>query len=189
MRANAGFWLVDQNPFSLPEPPRWWQQRVLAYDKMLRLIPSQTEACYRLCRVARRKARLGLKLIGDLHTHPDTVAMIRFGVVPELTLTRHAIYSDRIIALLRSRDSWARWGGDPVKRAEAIEREEAAAEAVQQAERDAETDAMLTDTFRHVRYGYRVQTRADSLAGTLELLRPLPLLPVQIPPALTRLAF
>lgn len=183
MISNASFWLVDANPFNLPEPPLWWQQQVKTYDKMLRLIPSATDRCYRLCRIARRDARLGLKLLGDLHQHPDTRAMVKFGVVPELTLTPGAVFSSNIVGLLRSRDRWLQFGGDPNKEIKAIESAEAQVEAAAQRERDAEMDEVLTDSFRHVRYGTRGFT--DRPEPRTAQLRPLPVLPAQLPATLT----
>ncbi len=185
MKSNAGFWLVDANPFDLPEPPKWWQRSVLAHDKMLRLMPSQVDRCYRLCRVARREARVGLRLMGDLHKHPDTVAMVNFGVVPELTLTPQAVFSPTIIPLLRSRDRWLQFGGDPEKEIAALEQAEQQAEAQKKAVRDAEMDEVLTDSYRHVKYGYRATTQAERIFGDRSLLKPLPVLPAVLPRTLT----
>lgn len=183
--SNAGFWLVDQNPFNLPEPPPWWQRLVLDHDKMLRIMPSAVQRCYRLCRVARRESQLGLQLVGQLHQHPDTQAMVKFGVVPELTLTEHAVRDNRIVGLLRSRDTWRLFGGDPEKRLKAIRREEADMQAAVQQEHDAQWDEVLSDSFRHVKEGYRLQIEPNSKARAAGLLKPLPRLPDRLPPALT----
>lgn len=183
--SNRGFWLVDQNPHNLPEPPQWWQRLVLDHDKMLRIMPSAVQRCYRLCRVARRDAQLGLNLIGQLHQHPDTQAMVKFGVVPELTLAEHAVRDTRITALLRSRDTWHLYGGDPDKRLAAIRREEAEQQAVRDREHEAQWDEVLSDSFRHVKEGYRTQIEPNSKARAAGLLKPLPLLPDRLPRSLT----
>lgn len=180
---NRDFWLVDQNPFALPEPAKWWQQLVKTYDKFLRLMPSQTERAYRLCRIAGRDSRLGLKLVGDIHRHPDTVAMIKFGVVPELTLSPAAIASNQIVGLLRSRDTWLQFGGDAEKRVDAIEKAEASEEATMLQEHAAQTDEVLTDSFRHLKYGYRETVQARLPTG---LLKPLPPLPATLPASFLR---
>lgn len=128
---------------------------------------------------------MGLRLIGDLHNHPDTIAMVKFGVVPELTLTPHAVGSPAIIPLLRSRDRWLQFGGDPEKEIAALEQTEQQAEAQRKAVRDAEMDAVLTDSYRHVKYGYRATTQAERIFGDGTLLKPLPVLPATLPRNLT----
>lgn len=145
-------WLVDQNPFDLPEPPRWWQTLVFDYDKMLRVMPSQRDQAYRLCRVVRRDARLGLNAV-VVHEHPDTVACIKFGVVPILTLLPHAVYSTHVIEVLRARDTWTLYGGDPHKLVDALEAQEHQAEAAREAERHAQLDEINTSLYRAIRYG------------------------------------
>lgn len=186
MKSNARFWLVEANPFDLPEPPKWWQRAVLHYDKMLRIMPSQVQRCYRLCRIARHESRLGMKLIGDVHRHPDTTAMINFGVVPELTLTPHAVFSSHIIGILRSKDNWENWDNDPNKKADAIEREERDAEAAVKQAHEEQWDEVLSDSFRHVKYGYRETVQAEKMFGT-DFLEPLPVLPDSpLPRSLTR---
>jgi hypothetical protein len=145
-------WLVDQNPLDLPEPPAWWQQLVFDYDKMLRVMPSQKEAVYRLCRLVRKEARLGLQAM-VVHDHPDTRACIKFGIVPVAALHPWAIRSTKIIRDLRARDTWNLFGGDPTKIADAIEQQEANTDAVTQRESDAEQDELLTNAYRAIRYG------------------------------------
>lgn len=187
MSVGVSIWLVDQNPLGLPAPPAWWQQAVHDYDPMLRIMPSQTERRYRLCRIIRRDSRLGarletMKLAADLQKHPDTKGMMRFGVVPELTLAPHAIFSQAIVGLLQSRDSWRHYGGDPEKRVKAIEQHERETAAREQTELDAWMDEVNTDSYRHIRYGYRETTQAQ--LGRAFLL-PLPELPDRLPRALT----
>jgi len=176
------FWLVDANPHNLPEPPQWWQRMVLDYDKMLRLMPSQTDRAYRLCRLVRAQARLGLKA-AVIHTHPDTTACIRFGIVPIMTLVPDAVHSANIIATLRSRDLWGMHGGDPHKIVDALEADEAAREARENAETAAWQDEILSDSYRHVKEGFRpfVQLPAPS-----NPLRCLPQLPSELPGPLAR---
>jgi hypothetical protein len=173
------FWLVDQNPLNLPPPPAWWVKLVLDYDKMLRLLPSQTDRAYRLCRRVRREARLGLAAV--LHDHPDTRACIKFGVVPVMTLIPDAIYSPLIRATLMSRDLWNTFGGDPNKIVDAMEAAEEAKQALEDAEMDAWQDEVLSDSYRHVRMGYRPQVYVKT---TDRPLRPLPTLPAVLPPRL-----
>lgn len=148
--AAASIWLVDANPLDLPAPPQWWQQAVWDYDKMLRVLPSQKDRVYRLARIVREEARLGLNK-AVAHDHPDTRAMIKFGLVPVATLMPWAISSIQIIADLRARDMWAHFNGDPHKITDAIEATEKALEAVQQKEQDAELDERNTSAWKAVR--------------------------------------
>lgn len=189
MSVGVSIWLVDKNPLDLPAPPAWWQQAVHDYDAMLRIMPSQTERRYRLCRIIRRDSRLGarlqtMKLATDLQRHPDTAAMMRFGVVPELTLAPHAIFSNAIVGLLRSRDTWLHYNADPTKRVKAIESAEQEKAEREQRDLDAWIDEVNTDSFRHVKYGYRAQTQASNVFGA-SFLMPLPELPLRLPRALT----
>lgn len=188
----ASIWLVDRNPLALPAPPAWWQKAVYDYDSMLRVMPSQTERRYRLCRLIRRDSRLGARLASarqaaELQSHPDTRAMMRYSVVPELTLTPQAITSPLIVGLLQSRDKWRHWGQNPDGLVKAIEQAEADQAARDQAVIDAQLDAVNTDSFRHVKYGYRDLVQADRIFGEdLARLRPLPVLPDALPRTLTR---
>ncbi len=180
----AAIWLVDQNPFQLPPPPEWWQQLVFDYDKMLRVIPSQRERAYRLCRIVRREARLGLQA-AIVHDHPDTRACIKFGVVPVATLPEWAVRTPTIIRDLEARDTWKMHGGDPMKIADAIEGSEAAEAAKVQLASDEHLDAINSDTYRQIRYGFRAlsdvgqahQRATNIRANTLPALKPLPKLP------------
>lgn len=146
-------WIADQNPLGLEEPPAHWQQALFDYDKMLRIMPSQKDRVYRLCRVVRHEARLGLQAM-VVHEHPDTRACIRFGVVPIATLMPWAIYSpQRVLRDLRARDTWTMHGGDPNKIVDDIERQEAAAEAKTIAAGHEELDARSASAYRAIRYG------------------------------------
>lgn len=145
-------WLVDANPLHLDEPPRWWQTLVYDYDKMLRVMPSQREHAYRLCRLVRVEARLGLSQM-VVHDHPDTRACIKFGVVPIATLPLWAVRSDKVIHDLQARDTWRHFGGDPHKITDAIERQEADAQAAIDREADAALDERSTNAYRAIRYG------------------------------------
>lgn len=151
-REGARIWLVDANPLRLEEPPLWWQQLVHDYDKMLRVMPSQKERVYRLCRVVRREARLGLQAM-VVHDHPDTRACIKFGVVPVAALHPWAIRSSKVIRDLRARDTWMMFGGDPNKLVDAMEAQEAEVAAAEQREADADQDERLTNAFRAIKYG------------------------------------
>jgi hypothetical protein len=123
-------WIADVNRFHLPPPPRWWQNRVSGYDKMLRLLPSQVQPVYRLCRLVRREARLGLQAM-VVHDHPDTRMLIRHGCVPVATLTpRGAAWSPLISRDLTDRDMWAYKNADAVLAA--IERGEQARAAAEE---------------------------------------------------------
>lgn len=151
----ARIWIGDENPFGLSAPPRWWQDLVSDYDSQLRVIPSQKEIAYRLCRLVRREARLGLSSI--VHEHPDTRLMIRLGLVPVATLS--GAWRPGIVAELRGRDLWAAGGADA-----AVETMEAAeAQKSQQTERSAsdEFDARAADAFRSMQYakGERLSLR------------------------------
>lgn len=175
-------WLVDKNPFQLPEPPQWWQDMVYDYDKMLRILPSQTEACYRLARIVRQEARLGLNAM-VVHDHPDTRAMINFGVVPVASVHSWAINSDKIIRDLRARDLWNIAGGDPNKIVDLVEGGERRAAEAQQAEADGELDERNTSAYRAIKYGrpelfdIKLAHERQGDAGRLTLKPALPPLP------------
>jgi hypothetical protein len=143
-------WLKTPNPLKLEAPPLWWQQLVFDYDKMLRIMPSQIENMYRLCRLVRREARLGLQAM-VIHEHPDTVQMIKHGTVPVAAVFPWAIRSNKIIRDLQARDTWLQGGAEKV--VEKIEKQEREAEAQQQHLADAEQDALLTNAFRAVKFG------------------------------------
>jgi hypothetical protein len=145
-------WLVDANPLGLEEPPLWWQTLVFDYDKMLRVLPSQREHVYRLCRLVRQEVRLGLQAM-VVHDHPDTRACIKFGVVPVAALHPWAIRSNKIIRDLAARDTWRQFGGDPNKLVDAIEQQEADDAAKQQQADDEHQDDVLRNAYRAIRYG------------------------------------
>lgn len=149
-------WLVDLNPLGLEEPPTWWQQLVFDYDKMLRVMPSQREHVYRLCRLVRQEARLGLSQM-VVHDHPDTRAMIKFGVVPIASLAPWAIRSNKIIRDLHARDTWRHHGGDVSKIVDDLEAAEAKTVATEDAEKHAELDEINSSVYRSIRYGRPTQ--------------------------------
>jgi len=151
-RTASSIWLVDQNPLGLEEPPTWWQQLVFDYDKMLRVMPSQREHVYRLCRVVRQEARLGLSQM-VVHDHPDTRAMIKFGVVPIASLHPWAIRSNKIIRDLYARDTWQHHGGDVNKIVDDMEAAERKVEEKATEEQHAELDDINSSIYRQIRYG------------------------------------
>jgi hypothetical protein len=81
-------------------------------------MPSQKDPVYRLCRLVRREARLGLTDSVALHTHPDTIEMIRHYCIPVATLYR---FDTKIVAELKSRDLWDPANQDYVDKLEARE--------------------------------------------------------------------
>lgn len=148
----ARIWIAGtSNPHKLPEPPAWWQTIVYDYDKMLRILPSSKDRAYRLCRVARADARLGLQAMGEIHKHPDTVTMINHGLVPISTVMPWAVYSNKILRDLAARDSWKLEGGDPNKIVNRMEQMEAEAERKQDARRADELGQRSSDAFKHVK--------------------------------------
>lgn len=165
-------WLVDQNPLNLPEPPQWWQDLVSGYDKMLRIMPSQKEHVYRLGRVVRREARLGLQTM-VVHDHPDTRAMIKFGCVPIAPVYPWAIHSTAIIRDLRARDTWVNGGANKV--VDMLEAAEKKTRDYDQAQADADIDERSASAFRAVKYGRPVQVdyghRRDARREFRELFR------------------
>lgn len=156
-------WICDQNPLNLDEPPLWWQTLVHDYDKMLRILPSQRERMYRLCRLVRREARLGLQAL-VLHDHPDTRACIKFGVVPVAALYPWAIRSDKIIRDLYARDTWRHHGGDPNKLVDAIEKGEYDVQQKADVESAQELDELSSNAYRAIRYGRPTQVDLGSMA-------------------------
>ena len=104
-------WIEGPNPYRLASPSPWWLKLLWDYDPALVVIPSQKDPAYRLTRRVRREARFGLRTVGQLHTHPDTVFMIQHGVIPVATLTSWSVRSDKIIRDLMARDYWRVTGG------------------------------------------------------------------------------
>lgn len=150
----ASIWLDNANPHKLPAPPQWWQDAVYDYDADLRIMPSAKNRVYRLCRVVRREARLGLKA-ALVHDHPDTRAMIRHYVVPVASIDR---FHPQIVAELRSRDLWLKENRDATDQLEAAE---ATAEQRAQRRQDDELAQIAGDAFRQVQYakGERISLR------------------------------
>lgn len=102
------------NPFNLARPSPWWLQLLWDYDPELVVIPSCREHAYRLCRRAPREKRMGLRAVGKLHQHPDTIQMINHGLLPVATLTTWSVSSDKIIRDLMARDTWRMGGAEKV---------------------------------------------------------------------------
>jgi hypothetical protein len=123
---------------------------------MLRILPSQKERVYRLCRVVRREARLGLSAM-VLHDHPDTRACIRFGVVPVAAVHPWATRSNKIIRDLFERDTWRHGGGDPNRIVDQMEAAEQKAKDDRQVTADAELDDLNANAYRAIRYGRPIQ--------------------------------
>lgn len=152
---DASGWYEGPNPFKLATPSPWWLRLLTTYDDQLVLIPSQTEAAYRLTRKVTREGRMGLnKMV--VHEHPDTKLFINLGVVPMSTVLPWAIQSDKIIRDLAARDLWAQGGSEKaLDRLEAAER----ADLVRQQRRDdADLDAVNSEAFRSLqtRKGERI---------------------------------
>lgn len=148
----AKIWINEVNPFNLPEPPGWWQQTVFDYDKMLRILPSQKDRVYRLGRIVRREARLGLSAMREVHRHPDTTMMIRHGLVPISTVLPWAIHSTKILRDLKARDLWREFKDERGLDRYLAEVDEAEARAAQsqQARLDDQMDQRNADAFRYV---------------------------------------
>lgn len=155
---RQGLWLPHiPNPRGLAAPSRHFERELLRYDKMLRLFPSQVEHLYRLVRVCRREARMGLQA-ATLHKHPDTVICVQEGVLPISGLLPWALQSpERVIRDLRARDLWLHGGSDPNKALDTLEAIMDATEqrntARQQADAEGELDERSTAAFRWLKYG------------------------------------
>lgn len=142
-------YIEGRNPYKLAQPSPWWLQLLYDYDSLLVVMPSVKDCTYRLCRRVPRNRRLG-NLVKYLHTHPDTVQMITFGLVPVSTLTTWAIQSDKIIRDLMARDTTRVGGGDgALKVIEANEQR-----AVERKEKTALTDldARSGEAFRSMQF-------------------------------------
>jgi hypothetical protein len=149
---------------------------------MLRVIPSQRDRAYRLCRLVRREARLGLQA-AVVHNHPDTQTCIQQGMVPIATLPLWAVSSPLIIRELRDRDLWNQQGGDPTKIADSLDALEADRAREIQAAADEELDHINSDAYRQIRFGLRAaadmglaheRAATNARAGTLPALPALP---------------
>lgn len=157
----ADIWLSTPNPRELSPPPQWWQDLVYDYDKMLRVMPSQKDYAYRLCRVVRAEAQMGLQAM-VVHKHPDTVEMIKHGVIPISTLSGR--WKPAIVAELASRDIWAAHP-DAQTAVDIVEQRLVDSAARVEARRDAEgadeLDQRSADAYKFIQYtkGERVGLR------------------------------
>jgi hypothetical protein len=170
------------NRFDLKVPSRAFQRAIIRYDKMLRLFPSQVEPVYRLVRLCRAEARLGLNVMKDLHTHPDTVVCINEGVLPISELLPWAVDApERVIRDLRARDTWLHGGKDaadaPDKLIALMEENSRREQAHQRAEADGDFDERASTAFRWLRYGPPAWSKNPAPAESPEAdfkLAPLP---------------
>jgi hypothetical protein len=141
-------WIEQLNPFNLARPGEWWLKLLHDYDDQLRVFWSQKEPAFRLARVVRREARLGLSAM-TVHQHPDTVIMIQHGCVPVSTLVPWAVQSDKVIRDLMARDLWRNGGAD--KTVDQLEAQEAEEEARQDRNRLHNLDHLNGDAFRSLK--------------------------------------
>jgi hypothetical protein len=98
-------------------PPAYWLQRLYDYDAELVVFPSFLRpGAYVLARRAQQTHPLTNKALADTITQLDTKFCLQHGLVPvSLIIRTGTTWSiDNIIADLKSRDIWARGGGDKV---------------------------------------------------------------------------
>lgn len=182
------------NPFGLTAPTAHFQRALTGYDKMLRLFPSQIESVYRLVRVCRREARLGLNAM-VVHDHPDTRICIQEGVLPIGPLMPWAIGQPELVLRdLQARDTWLHGGADPEKAiakiTETMDRTEQAQREYDARQGEEEFDERSSMAYRWLRYGPPSWSKNpdEPLGGAAELsprsvdppLEPLP--PFAAPP-------
>ena len=150
VRGSAWLCGPGENPFNLPMPPPWWLTMLVSYDADLAIMPSKKECAYRLVQKAVSAKPMGL--IANLaFAHPDTVAMIKYGVVPVATVPPWAVRSDKIIRDLMKRDVRR-----TAKNADAYEQQVLAHERAQEekSERDLADDLQVVsgDALRSLRF-------------------------------------
>jgi hypothetical protein len=74
--------LVEENPFGLASPPRWFLEEMWKFDPCLVVFPSKEEAVYRLARRAEHGAPT-LTLVADPQKRrPDTTMFWKHRLVP-----------------------------------------------------------------------------------------------------------
>jgi hypothetical protein len=154
--------IPDQNRWTLPTPPEWWQGQLRSFDHMLVVIPSRIAPHYLLTRRRQFSAGLGDVAMMD-NKHPDTNMCYAYGVVPVATLNWKKGTStftqqdlNRILDGLRRRDTWHLSGGPTHEKGE--KGLDALVDAVEESERKAERKerASLKEKFYHLgREAYR----------------------------------
>jgi len=156
--AAQALWLGHvANPFGLTAPTAHFQRAIIAYDKQLRLFPSQVEPVYRLARICRRESRLGLNTM-VVHDHPDTRICIQEGVLPICPLLPWAVGQPELVLRdLRARDTWLHGGIDPEKAidkiAETMDRTEQQRREYEAKQGEEEFDERSAMAYRWLRYG------------------------------------
>src|ERR1035437_4459176 len=106
---------IDDNQ-NMAEPPAYWFQRLYDYDAELVVFPSRyVPYAYVLARRRRSFSAMD-QALADTITQPDTKLCLMRGLVPVTLIYRtgQAWSIDNIIATLKSRDIWARGGGEKV---------------------------------------------------------------------------
>lgn len=122
-------WIPDRNPYSLSEPPQWWLTQLRAFDPLLVVVPSRTEAKYLLTR--RLQYTFGLSELAIAARETDTEMLVTLKLVPVMQFTHEGVawVQAGLTALLdelRRRDTWQFKDGDAaVDAVEAFERQEA----------------------------------------------------------------
>lgn len=138
-------WIEGANPWKLPRPSDWWLQQLIDYDFELVILPAIKDYCYRLCRRPNPNIyRMPAPDLVNLHGHPDTVQMTKFGLLPLSTVTPWAVRSDRFLRDLAARDLWRAGKGVVTD----IEYREELAERQRERRRAEKLDAVSREAFR-----------------------------------------
>lgn len=110
-------WIADVNRFNLEPPTQEFLAGLLSFDAQLVILPSRMHKRYQLCRRRQFSAGIGDVAMLD-NKHPDTNMFYAHGVLPIAPLkfkSGTVAWSmqnlEGLIALLRSRDTWAVSGG------------------------------------------------------------------------------
>lgn len=133
-------YIVDENKFKLAGPPTWWLRKLWDFDSSLVVVPSRQDCVYRLAQ--KRKLNLPAHIVNDaLFNQSDTQMLASYSLVPVTTIIATANWSNPYMFVeLSNRAPWRQGGAEKV--IADIEGRELSAEM----KKDAETDAILTET-------------------------------------------
>lgn len=121
---NAPNYIPDTNRFGLSGPPKWWLDKLRAFDDSLVVVPSRQEFLYRLAQ--RRPPDLKTKIINaSLASDRDTAMLASYGLIPVTTIVATCRWDNPLIWVDLAERSPSRQGGAEAyeKKLDGLERE------------------------------------------------------------------
>lgn len=107
-------WIARRNPWSLPQPPSWFLQKLYDHDPLLVIFPGIQAQMYRLA----RKSAAALKA-RQFAPNEEVAELLLHGCVAVTSIMPFTKWGDEIIQWLDDHDTWKAGGGEKfVKRLE-----------------------------------------------------------------------